>query len=238
MSTESKQMAGEAQTQNNAESGGSSGSGGSGVDYPTGCAAINSTGRWLDMEVEVRELWDYGSVDAIAQGGLLGDSSGYIRFVTWASSDLDELEEGQSYALESVVSGEFDGNYTVKLNSETEITEISGPAAERDHLAADGDTAVALGTIDSADNWIDVKAEVDQLWEPSTDSIAQAGLLSSRSGSIKFVSWVTSDLPELEEGETYRLENVVTDEYEGRYSVKLTSETEIEQLNGVVAVTK
>ena len=99
MSTESKQMAGEAQVQNNADDGGS---GGSGVDYPTGCAAINSTGRWLDMEVEVFELWDYSSVDAIAQGGLLGDSSGYIRFVTWASSDPDELEEGQSYALESV----------------------------------------------------------------------------------------------------------------------------------------
>jgi replication factor A1 len=232
MSTESKQMAGEAQAQNNG------GSGGSGVDYPTGCAAINSTGRWLDMEVEVLELWDYSSVDTIAQGGLLGDSSGYIRFITWASSDLGALEEGQSYALESVVTGEFEGNYTVKLNSETEIAEITGEAAERDHLAADGDTAVALGTIDSADDWIDVKAEVDQLWEPSTDSIAQAGLLSSRSGSIKFVSWVTSDLPELEEGETYRLENVVTDEYEGRYSVKLTTETEIEQLNGVVAVTK
>jgi replication factor A1 len=232
MSTESKQMAGEAQTQNNAESGGS------GVDYPTGCAAINSTDQWLDMEVKVLELWDYSSVDAIAQGGLLGDSSGYIRFIAWSSSDLDALEEGQSYSLESVVSGEFDGNYTVKLNSETEITEISGPAAEREQLAADGDTAVALGTIDSADNWIDIKAEVDQLWEPSTDSIAQAGLLSSRSGSIKFISWVASDLPELEEGETYRLENVVTDEYEGRYSVKLTSETEIEQLNGVVAVTK
>ncbi|EMA48886.1 replication factor A [Halococcus thailandensis JCM 13552] len=51
-------------------------------------------------------------------------------------------------------------------------------------------------------------------------------------------SWVNSDLPDLEEGETYRFESVVTDEYEGRYSVKLTSETEIEQLNGVVAVTK
>jgi replication factor A1 len=238
MSTESKQMAGEAQTQNNAESGGSAGNGGSGVDYPTGCAAINSAGRWLDMEVEVLELWDYGSVDAIAQGGLLGDSSGYIRFVTWASSDLDALEEGQSYALKSVVTGEFDGNYTVKLNSETEIAEITGPAAEREQLAAGGDTAVALETIDSADNWIDVKAEVDQLWEPSTDSIAQAGLLSSRTGSLKFVSWITSDLPDLEEGETYKLQNVVTDEYEGRYSVKLTTETEIEHLDGVLAVTK
>jgi replication factor A1 len=232
MSTESKRMAGEAQTQNNADSGGS------GVDYPTGCAAINSTDQWIDMEVEVLKLWDYSSVDAIAQGGLLGDSSGYIRFITWASSDLDAFKEGQSYALESVVTGEFEGNYTVKLNSETEISEIAGPAAERDRLAVDGDTAVALGAIDSADNWIDVKAEVDQLWEPSTDSIAQVGLLSSRSGSIKFVSWVTSDLPELEEGETYRLENLVTDEYEGRYSVKLTTETEIEHLDGVLAVTK
>ena len=147
-------------------------------------------------------------------------------------------KRGSRTRWKALVTGEFDGNYTVKLNSETEITEITGPAAEREQLAADGDTAVALGTIDSADNWIDIKVEVYQLWEPSTDSIAQAGLLSSRSGSIKFVSWVTSDLPELEEGETYRLENIVTDEYEGRYSVKLTSETEIEQLDGVLAVTK
>ena len=94
----------------------------------------------------------------------------------------------------------------------------------------EGNDLVGCGEIDEAEQWIDVRAEVAQLWEPNSDSIAQVGLLGDETGRIKFVSWAASDLPELEEGEAYSLSNVVTDEYEGRFSVKLNSTTEIETL--------
>jgi replication factor A1 len=195
----------------------------------TACAAINSPDEWVDLHAKVLELWEPGS-DSIAQVGLLGDSSGVIKFVAWKKSELPELEEGEAYSFENVVTDKFEGKTSVKLNSNTTVEPIDGEAAERDALAADLPTTVGCGTISSSENWLDVRVEVDQLWEPHSDSIAQVGLLADSSGRVKFTAWETSNLPALEEGEIYDLENVVTDEYEGKYSVKLTSTTEITQL--------
>jgi replication factor A1 len=101
---------------------------------------------------------------------------------------------------------------------------------ERDELGRGGSTAVEVADIDEPEQWIDLTAKVVELWEPRSDSVAQVGLLGDESGRIKFTTWAKSDLPELAEGAVYRLGNVVTDEYEGRYSVKLNRTTTIEEL--------
>jgi hypothetical protein len=72
---------------------------------------------------------------------------------------------------------------------------------------------------------------VVELWEPRADAVAQVGLLGDETGTIKFTKWSKSDLPELEEGKSYALRNVVTDEYQGRFSVKLNRTTTIEELD-------
>jgi replication factor A1 len=95
---------------------------------------------------------------------------------------------------------------------------------------------VSVGDIESDEEWVDVQVTVADLWEPSSDSIGQVGLVGDESGTIKFISWAASNLPALEEGESYRLENVVTDEYEGRYSIKLNKNTEITKLDEAVEV--
>lgn len=96
---------------------------------------------------------------------------------------------------------------------------------------SDGNDLVGCGEIETAEQWVDLEAEVAQLWEPTSDSIAQVGLLADESGRIKFVSWDASNLPELEEGEAYALSNVVSDEYDGKFSVKLNKTTDIERLD-------
>jgi RPA family protein len=85
-----------------------------------------------------------------------------------------------------------------------------------------------LEDVEEADQWIDVVAEVVELWEPRSETIAQVGLLGDESSRLKFVKWESARLPELVEGETYRFHNVVTDEYRGRYSVSLNSATVVE----------
>jgi len=80
-----------------------------------------------------------------------------------------------------------------------------------------------LGDVAEADQWIDVVAEVVELWKPRSEKIAQVGLLGDESGRLKFVTWESANLPELVEGETYQFQNAVTDEYQGRYSVSLNS---------------
>jgi replication factor A1 len=108
---------------------------------------------------------------------------------------------------------------------------------ERDVLfEGSGNETVELADIEEAEAWVDVEVQVAELWEDTHESMAQAGLLGDESGTIKFISWEASDLPLLQEGESYRLESVVTDEYEGRYSVKLVSTSEIRRLDEDVEV--
>lgn len=99
---------------------------------------------------------------------------------------------------------------------------------ERESLS--NNQEMALADVNAADEWIDITAKVVELWEPRSDSVGQVGLLGDPSGTIKFTKWAKSDLPQLEEGKVYRITNVVTDEFQGRYSVKLNRTSGIEEL--------
>ncbi|WP_255168981.1 replication factor A [Natrononativus amylolyticus] len=107
---------------------------------------------------------------------------------------------------------------------------------EREDIARGGSEAAQVEEIDEPEQWVDLTAKVIELWEPRSDSIAQVGLLGDPTGTIKFTKWAKSDLPSLEEGGVYDLRNVVTDEYQGRYSVKLNSTTVIEELDEEIEV--
>jgi len=107
---------------------------------------------------------------------------------------------------------------------------------ERQELSGGSDEAVSVADIDQPEQWVDLTAQVVELWEPRSDAVGQVGLLGDESGTIKFTAWAKSDLDTLEEGEVYRLENVVTDEYQGRYSVKLNKTTEITHLEEEIEV--
>jgi replication factor A1 len=93
-----------------------------------------------------------------------------------------------------------------------------------------------IGSIDTPEEWIDITAKVVDLWEPRSDSIAQVGLLGDETGRTKFTAWAKSDLPTIEEGDVYHLGNVVTDEYQGQYSVKLNRTTTIEEADEEIEV--
>ncbi|GAA0474773.1 replication factor A (plasmid) [Halococcus dombrowskii] len=93
-----------------------------------------------------------------------------------------------------------------------------------------------IGSINTAEEWIDITAKVVELWEPRSDSIAQVGLIGDETGRIKFTAWAKSDLPSIEEGSVYQLGNVVTDEYQGQYSVKLNRTTTIEEVDEEIEV--
>jgi len=81
--------------------------------------------------------------------------------------------------------------------------------------------------ITSDGRWISLKAKVVQLWENEKASIAQIGLLGDDTGTIKFVAWAKADLPPVEEGKSYVFKNLVTDSWQGRFSVKMNKTTTI-----------
>ncbi|ELZ06303.1 replication factor A [Natrialba chahannaoensis JCM 10990] len=101
---------------------------------------------------------------------------------------------------------------------------------DREDLSSGSSEAVNVEEVDEPEEWVDLTAKVIELWDPRSDAVAQVGLLGDPTGTIKFTKWAKSELPALEEGGVYSLQNVVTDEYQGRYSVKLNSTTIIEEL--------
>jgi ssDNA-binding replication factor A large subunit len=105
----------------------------------------------------------------------------------------------------------------------------------REELGGGSETA-SVAEIDAPEEWITVEVRVVELWEPSSESIGQTGLVGDETGTVKFTSWEKSDVPELEEGATYRLENVVTDEFQGNMSIKLNSSTEVERVDAEIEV--
>ena len=118
-------------------------------------------------------------------------------------------------------------------------TYLDEAGMDRDQLGGGdggGNEQVDLADVDAPEEWVDVRATVVELWEPRADAVAQVGLLGDETGTIKFTKWSKSDLPELEEGQSYSLRNVVTDEYQGRFSVKLNRTTTIEELDEEIAV--
>ena len=62
---------------------------------------------------------------AIAQGGIIADESGAIRFVAWAKSNAPAMAEGSWNRIESAVVDEFKGIPNLKIHGTTvkEITE-------------------------------------------------------------------------------------------------------------------
>ncbi|PSP87729.1 replication protein A [Halobacteriales archaeon QS_4_69_34] len=195
---------------------------------------IDTDEEWIDVTATVVELWEPRS-DSIAQVGLLGDETGTKKFVAFETSDLPELTEGASYRLSNLVTDEYEGGFSVKLNRTTEIEELDEAVDVAEDAADTGSRGEnrepQLAEIDTDEEWIDVTATVVELWEPRSEAVAQVGLLGDESGTKKFVAFETSELPALEEGGVYRLSNLVTDEYEGSFSVKLNRTTEIEELD-------
>jgi replication factor A1 len=101
---------------------------------------------------------------------------------------------------------------------------------DRDEIRSGGGGSeqVNVEDVDEDEQWLGLTAKVVDLWEPRSDAVGQVGLLGDETGTIKFTKWADSDLPELEEGTVYHLGNLVSDEYQGNYSVKLNRTTTVE----------
>ena len=197
---------------------------------------ISEPGRWVDLEVKVLDLWEPGN-ESIAQTGVAGDETGSIKFVKWAKSGLFDLEVGKSYILKNVVTDEFQGRFSIKLNrtSQIEALERDVEAKAVATAASGGPTEdLSVSDIKEPGRWMNLKVKVLQLWEPTSEAISQTGLIGDATGRIKFVKWARDDLPQLTEGKSYLLKNLVSDEFQGRFGVRFNRTSKIEELSSDV----
>ncbi len=196
-------------------------------------ADIKEAGKWVDLEIKVLDLWEPAS-ETISQTGLVGDKTGSMKFVKWAKSELPNLELGHSYILKNVVTDEFQSRFSVKLNRTSQIEPLEEDVDAKPASKAARPAKVV--DINEPGLWVDLTVKVAQLWETNSESISQSGLVGDETGTIKFVKWVKADLPDMEEGKSYLLKNLVTDEFQGRFSVKLNRTSQIEPLDEDVEI--
>ena len=192
---------------------------------------INQSEQWVNLRAKVVQLWDSTS-PAISQVGLIGDETGTIKFVKWTKSNLPELLEGKSYSLENMTTGEWEGRFSVKMNRTTRIQELDEAVETPDREAQ----LVEIDSITESNKWINLHAKVVQLWDSEHESIDQVGLIGDETGTIKFIKWAKSELPSLVEGKSYSFENLTTDEFEERFSVKFNKNSSIKELDEDIEV--
>jgi replication factor A1 len=198
---------------------------------------LSENGKWANLKAKVIQLWE-NTHDSISQVGLLGDETGIIKFTEWKNAELPELELGESYLLKSVVIGEYNDRFQVQLNKNSSLEKLV-----EDIDVGSGDFTPTLRESELRNivdlvggQWVTIKGKVVQLWENSHETIEQAGLIGDPTGVIKFTNWTSADLPDMEEGKSYMLKNVVVNEYGGKVQIQLNRSSSIEELDEDIEV--
>lgn len=198
---------------------------------------LSENGKWANLKAKVIQLWE-NTHESISQVGLLGDETGIIKFTIWKNAELPELEQGDSYLFKSVVIAEYNGRFQVQFNKNSSLEKLA-----EDIEVGSGDFTPTLREAELRNiidlvggQWVTLKVKVVQLWENSHETIEQAGLVGDQTGVIKFTNWASADLPDMEEGKSYMLKNVVVNEYGGKVQVQLNKSSSIEEIDEDIEV--
>jgi len=77
------------------------------------------------VRAKVIQEWD-ATHDRMLQSGLLGDESGTVKFVTWKEEGKEKLVPGGVYTIYYALVDEFNGRYSLNLNTATIAPEEGG----------------------------------------------------------------------------------------------------------------
>jgi len=170
-------------------------------------------GEWVTIEGKIVALTPPVS-PSIAQTGIIADSSGAMRFVTWTRANAPAMEYGHWYRIESAVVDEYKGAPNLKIHSGTTISRMEKDAPLLPSITPIAELKPGVGS---------VRAKFIQEWEVSHDRMLQTGLLGDETGTIKFVIWKEEGKDRLELDAVYNIFYATVDEYNGRLSLALNT---------------
>jgi len=170
-------------------------------------------GDWVMIEGKIVALTPALS-PSIAQNGIVADSSGAIRFVTWTRANAPAMEYGHWYRIESAVVDEYKGTPNLKIHSGTTISRMEKDAPLLPSITPVAELKPGVGS---------VRAKVIQDWEVSHERMLQTGLLGDETGTIKFVIWKEDAKEKLDLDAVYNIFYATVDEYNGRLSLSLNT---------------
>ncbi|WP_292521749.1 nucleotide-binding protein [Methanoculleus sp.] len=170
-------------------------------------------GEWVTIEGKIVALTPPVS-PSIAQTGIIADSSGAMRFVTWTRANAPAMEYGHWYRIESAVVDEYKGAPNLKIHSGTTISQMERDAPLLPSITPIAELKPGVGS---------VRAKVIQDWEVTHDRMLQTGLLGDETGTIKFVIWKEENKDKLDLDAVYNIFYATVDEYNGRLSLALNT---------------
>ncbi|MGB4756280.1 MAG: nucleotide-binding protein, partial [Candidatus Methanoculleus thermohydrogenotrophicum] len=166
-------------------------------------------GEWVTIEGKIVALTPSLS-PSIAQSGIIADSSGAIRFVTWTRANAPAMEYGHWYRIESVVVDDYRGSPNLNIHSGTTISRLEKDIPLLPSITPITELKPGVGS---------VRAKVIQDWDVFHERMLQTGLLGDETGTIKFVIWKDEDKEKLELDTVYNIFYATVDEYNGRLSL-------------------
>jgi ssDNA-binding replication factor A large subunit len=132
-------------------------------------------------------------------------------------------------AARSVISNYLDGDAADSARSDYFGSGDSSGDGSSDH----GLVQIADIPDIGHEEWLDVRGKIIQVWEADSDSIFATFLIADESDeTLKVTVWQKSadnnpDWPDFEEDAILEFSSVVTDEYQGNYSVKVNGDSEV-----------
>jgi replication factor A1 len=105
---------------------------GGGGDNTIGPISDLSDGNWTSLKIKVVQLWE-SNHDSISQSGVVGDSTGTVKFTKWATANLPQMEEGKCYTLLNVVASVYNEKLQVALNKKSKIEELTEDVEVKDN---------------------------------------------------------------------------------------------------------
>jgi len=70
------------------------------------------------------------------------------------------------------------------------------------------------------DKFVTIEGTVIQLWTPTSKKIHQTGLIKDETGIMKFTTWVSNELPDVEENKSYAFIGFKVNEWDGRLNIQ------------------
>jgi len=209
-------------------------------------AAAEELGRPHGMTLEAQEKWEAREAEKWrtrerSDDGQLSQREAICREMTKAkhcglSSEADPRERLNVETRREVhkqairLDGKCRGGLGVEAIERELAARVAAGRSTRNavlDMIEDVQTApgaiVALGKLERVGRkWIDVEAQVAELWDPSHPSMQQVGLLEDETGRCEVTIWQKSNQPLIDVGQTVRIRDAAVSWYQSRPSLALT----------------
>lgn len=153
-----------------------------------------------------------------------------------ATEIIEELPN-ETDATESDVTDRLNDYMGHDLSMETAVDAVKREYGGTESMP-DGDPEDReIASLDTDGEPVNVEGTIVSLWDASHQTIYQTGLIGDETGVTKFTEFKSDgDTIDMEEGESYRIENATTDEWDGNYNVTLNDSASVTELDESVEV--